>query len=91
MLVFAGLQLNDPDPILGCGIFNGRDVIICWEKQWNRHLFILGSLYFLLAIWLFPSEYYGIGTMDVDKPEVEQARESLGIFIASGICFWGIC
>ena len=25
--------------------------------------------------------------MDVDKPEVEQARESLGIFIASGICF----
>ena len=36
-------------------------------------------------VWIFPTAYYGVGQMSIERPEIEQARESLGVLIAAGI------
>ena len=86
MVVFALVQLNDPDPwrwIVAYG-WTACGCIVHFEplKRW-RVLF--GVLYILLGIWLFPSQFEGIGTMVATVPAIEQARESLGMIIAGGI------
>lgn len=86
VVVFACLQLNDPDPfgwivlygaIVVCGLFGSA-------KQ-NRLRTIMSVGYICLGIWLFPSSYSGLSEMSEAQPEIEQARESLGVLIAAGI------
>lgn len=90
MLVFAGLQLNDPDPLVWIVAYGLVAVgVFVANLQWNRHLLGLGLVYFVVAVWLFPAEYHGVGEMQTEIPEIEEARESLGLLIASGICFLG--
>lgn len=90
MLVFAALQLNDPDPIPWVMAYVVvASLIVVDGLRTRKYLLLLGVVYLFFAIWLFPSEYYGVGNMQEDIPEIEQARESLGILIAGGICLLG--
>jgi cell division protein FtsW (lipid II flippase) len=90
MLVFAGLQLNDPDPIPWVMAYVVvASLIVVDGIRTRKYLLLLGVAYLFFAIWLFPSEYYGVGNMQENIPEIEEARESLGILIAGGICLLG--
>ena len=88
MLGFASLQMNDPDPFVWiCSYTLVAIVSIFGTVNQNRWRIVLGMVYVLIAVWMFPEEYHGVGEMQEYRPEIEQARESLGIFIAGGICF----
>ena len=90
MLVFAGLQLNDPDPMPWVMAYVVVAYLVVVDgMRTHKYLLVLGVAYLLAAVWLFPSEYYGVGNMEDNIPEIEEARESLGILIASGICLLG--
>ena len=86
LVVFVYVQLNDPDPwgwvlLYGATVVSG---IFGSEKQ-NRLRIALSVGYLFLGVWLFPSSYYGLSEMNDMQPEIEQARESLGVMIAAGI------
>ena len=86
MLIFAGLQLNDPDPwrwVLLYGVVAISGLV--GSSAHNRGRIGISIAYVCLAYWRFPLEYHGIGEMSGSQPEIEQARESFGILIAAGI------
>ena len=86
MVVFAYLQLNDPDALrwgLVYGVVAGLGVFGTVHQNYVRYAISIG--YVALALWLFPDVYHGVGQMRVERPEIEQARESLGVLIAAGI------
>ena len=86
LLVFAGLQLNDPDPwswILLYGLVATLGVM--GSSTQNLLRIGVSVLYVCLAYWRFPTEYYGVGEMSEIQPEIEQAREAFGVLIAAGI------
>ena len=88
MLCFALLQMNDPDPFVWmCSYSLVAIVSVLGTASQNRWRIVLGMMYVLLALWMFPEEYHGVGEMNEYRPEIEQARESLGILMAGGICF----
>ncbi len=83
MVLFALVQLNDPDPWrwvfaygwTACGCFG-----LIKRSRW-----LFGVLYIFWGIWLFPNQFEGVGAMVDTVPAIEQARESLGMIIAGGI------
>ena len=86
MVLFACVQLNDPDPwgwILVYGIISMSGVFGSAKQNGLRMVISIG--YLILGIWLFPSTYYGLSEMTDTHPEIEQARESLGVMTAAGI------
>ncbi len=83
LLCFATVQLHDPDPLIWVIAYGVAAASVVWPDiylGWLRISF--GVLYLWAAIWLFPETYYGVGDMVVDRPEIEQARESLGMMMA---------
>jgi len=86
MMLFACVQLNDPDPwgwILAYGIISVSGLLGSAKQNGLRMMISVG--YLILGIWLFPSAYYGLSEMNDMHPEIEQARESFGVLIAAGI------
>ena len=51
----------------------------------NSGRVLISVVYLCVAWWRFPSSYHGIGEMNEFTPEIEQAREAIGLLIASGI------
>jgi hypothetical protein len=88
MVGFALLQLNDPDSFVWmCAYLFVALASVLGTAEHNRWRITLGALYVCVAVWIFPKDYYGVGEMEAFHPEIEQARESLGVLIAGGICF----
>ena len=86
LLVFAGLQLNDPDPWRWVFLYGLVSVLgVVGSSIQNPFRLGVSILYVMLAYWLFPTEYYGVGDMSEVQPEIEQAREAFGILLAAGI------
>ena len=86
LFVFAGLQLNDPDPwrwIVLYGLVATLGVM--GSSAQNTLRMGMSILYVCVAYWRFPTEYHGVGDMSEFQPEIEQAREAFGIIIAAGI------
>lgn len=83
-LIFAVLQYNDPDPEVWIAIY-GATAFICFAvfRGWIN-LIVKGILlvaYIIGAVYLWPGTFEGI-TLDMGyKPEIEEARESLGLII----------
>ena len=83
-LLFAYLQLNDPDAVLWIAIYMFpvfANIIVLLKKN-GRWLFATTALAALIyAIYLVPgySENYF---------DNEEARESFGLFIVAGYLFW---
>ena len=84
LLVFAGLQYNDPDP----GIWIAAYVVAAAFsfgaalKKFNRPILLLVAvIFFIASVAVWPVEFNGfIGKME-GNPGVEEARESLGLLI----------
>ncbi|MCH7689917.1 MAG: transmembrane 220 family protein, partial [candidate division Zixibacteria bacterium] len=85
-LAFAALQYNDPDPLiwfLAYGVITVVSFVYLKYSLPNWALIGLIMIYVITAIMLFPDEFGGVtGIMSDEHPEIEQARESLGL----GIC-----
>ena len=84
---FALLQLNDPDGLLWFVVY-GFVAFLHWQASkkifYTRLLLVLmgGSCVSVYLLW--PSEYQGVeGVMRTELPQIEQARESLGMLIVS--------
>ncbi len=91
LMCFAALQLNDPDPVLWVLAYGVAAVLTVLSFKNFVYLRIgMGLLYLVLAVWLFPETYYGVGEMVVEKPEVEQARESLGMMVSGILILCGV-
>ena len=88
-IISAALQYNDPDPWLWIGIYGLAGVLSFLFYNGRRNLALYGIpmlVYFAGAIYLWPEEYKGV-TMEMSyAPEIELARESLGLTIC-GLAF----
>lgn len=86
LLIFAGLQLNDPDPWRWVFLYGLLAVIgVVGSSVQNTYRIMVSVVYTCIAWWRFPVEYYGIGEMNEFRPEIEEAREAFGLLIAAGI------
>ena len=83
---FVLVQLNDPDawlwvliyvyPIFWT-VFPPQSSLTSDLVLWSGILYLLGGVY------LFPTKFMGLSDMKGAIPEIEEARESLGLLIAS--------
>ena len=86
-IVFAALQLNDPDPVRWIFAYLTA-ALLCFisiKGNLNRSFaFSAVALYSAAAVYQFPPSYHGVaGNMDLD-PNIELARESFGLLICAG-------
>lgn len=83
---FALVQLNDPDAWLWVLIYAYP---IFWtvfppQKSFSSNIVRWSAILYLLGgIYLFPTKFMGLSDMKDAIPEIEEARESLGLLIAS--------
>ena len=86
MVGFAFLQVNDPDALEWIIIYGIVAMFgVLGSARQNQIRWLLSIGYIGLAWWLFPNAYYGVGEMNIIRPEIEQAREGFGVLIAAGI------
>ena len=87
-VVFAALQYNDPDPIpwMFAYLFAAFMSYLAFKgKLVNYVAFVSASIYIMGAVYQWPPQYDGItGNMDAD-PNIELARESLGLIICAAV------
>ena len=86
-LFCALVQLNDPDPIFWFVTYILVS-LVHWEavhKRYYRRLSLLAALLsFAGFLWFWPDQYRGVaGVMKTDVPQIEEARESLGLLLIS--------
>ena len=97
--LFAGLQFNDPDPLIWLGVY-GLTAILCLLFSFGKtFLTATLALIFLCLLWattLLPSLFQWIqssnmneifGSMMDNKPYIEESRELMGLLIASAGLF----
>jgi hypothetical protein len=84
--LFAAFQYNDPDPYIWIMVymFVALLSVISIFRKLNPYLIVTTIIMYVSgAIYLWPDVYMGI-TMPMDyKPEIELARESLGLALAA--------
>ena len=86
LLIFAGLQFNDPDPWRWVLLYGLVAVLgMVGSATQNSGRVLISAVYLCASWWRFPATYHGIGEMVEFTPEIEQAREAIGLLIASGI------
>lgn len=85
-LISAALQYNDPDPFIWIGIYGFAAVLSLLFFRGFRNSILYGvslMVYLAGAIYLWPEVYKGV-VMDMSRaPEIELARESLGMAICA--------
>lgn len=80
--LFAVVQYNDPDPLVWMAIYMliaGVSVYSIFRPLGSFITIPLMLGYFIMAIYLWPDEYYGITMPMSYRVEIELARESLGL------------
>ena len=99
-IVFAAVQLNDPDPYVWVAIYGvvGLIFLVSILKTVSKSsvgFLILALLVYALTFipgfweWLNRPEKAEIfGEMIYDRPYIEQTREFLGLLIACGALFY---
>ncbi|GAB3203167.1 membrane-bound ClpP family serine protease [Pontibacter aydingkolensis] len=83
-LSFVAVQYNDPDPLVWMLIY-GFAAIICFLAAFNRAphtlLWITAILFITGGIYMWPEKYEGLSVGGGDIRNIEEARESLGLFL----------
>ena len=85
-VVFAALQLNDPDPGLWAPLYLVPATVTFLAARGRFPAVIGGGLavaYTVLAAWWWPARYDGLTGAMNPHTTVEEARESLGLLIAA--------
>ncbi len=89
-LISAGLQYNDPDPMLWVTIWSIAvvlSILFFFDKISSSVLFVVGAVCFIAFLILFPSNFQGFGLDDGDIKDVELAREAVGLLIIALVLF----
>lgn len=86
LIVFAFLQLNDPDPWVWTLTYLSAALLCLLALRHKLPLWLAGVsavLFLAGAVYQWPHIFKGVtGTMD-NNPEIELARESLGLIICA--------
>ncbi|WP_426058450.1 transmembrane 220 family protein [Hymenobacter sp. B1770] len=87
LVVFAALQLNDPDPALWVALYLVPAAVMAWVASgaavspwlpWGLTVVYVG-----LAIWWWPSRFDGVTGPMSPQTTVEEGREALGLLICA--------
>ena len=84
--LFAALQYNDPDPFVWILVymFVALLSVISVFRKLNPYLILASIIMYIAgAIYLWPDVYMGVTMPMSYKPEIELARESLGLCLAA--------
>lgn len=90
MLVFAALQINDPDPLIWIPFY----VIVAFLGYRRLRFtdepilfYMMALLYFVIALSYMPAAWEGVllDEMGMKTMNIENARESLGLGMAAVI------
>jgi len=84
--LFAAFQYNDPDPLVWILVYMFVAVlsVISIFRRLNQYLILTTIIMYASgAIYLWPDVYMGVTMPMSYKPEIELARESLGLGIAA--------
>lgn len=91
-LSFVVVQYNDPDPALWMVIY-GIASLLCFMAGFGRInpklLWAAALLFMVGGIWMWPVKYEGVSIGGGDINNIEEARESLGLFLCT-LAFAGI-
>lgn len=93
-ILSAAVQYNDPDPWVWIGLYL-VPAFLCYHKSKKKGerlmYFIVGLVYFLWAVELFPNQWEGLmfNELSMKTMNIELARESLGLGICA-VALW-IC
>jgi hypothetical protein len=85
-ILFALVQLNDPDPQIWVPIYLSAAVLcfLAYKRKLFRWVYALAFLgYAIGAFLLWPPVYQGIFFDMSRAPAIEEARESLGLTICA--------
>lgn len=88
LLLFAAFQYNDPDPEVWITIY-GIGALLCLlnMRKMRREVRVLSLVYIIasliFSVYNWPSEWLGFDQTDPPNINVEKARESCGLLIAS--------
>ena len=100
-ILFALVQLNDPDPMLWIAIYGFVSITCLLAARGKIYLYITLAFMVLCIVWaivLFPisiSDWWQLeeesASLKMKMPGVEEARESMGLLISAlvlGIVFF---
>jgi len=85
-VVFAALQLNDPDPLVWVPLYlvpAAATLAAAFHRLPAWLGWALAAAYVALAVWWWPARYDGLTGPMNPATTVEEGRESLGLFIAA--------
>ncbi|AYA36209.1 hypothetical protein D3Y59_03495 [Hymenobacter oligotrophus] len=86
LVVFAALQLNDPDPLLWVTLYLLPAATLAWAAARPLPRWVPGLLalaYLGLSAWWWPNRFDGVTGPMNPNTTVEDAREALGLLICA--------
>lgn len=94
-VVFAVLQLNDPDPEIWAPLYGyaaGISFLMFLGKMTNITWPLIGLIaYLITALIDWPSSFEGMeNAMTMMRPEIEEARETSGMLLSAAIMLFYI-
>ena len=88
LFAFAIMQANDPDYLIWIPVYMLPSVmclLAARKIEYPTVSLVICTLYSGAGIWLWPEEFSGMGTMTTLAPQVEEARESMGLLLSAAI------
>lgn len=84
-ICFAGVQYNDPDPLIWIPIYLYAVVlsVLYFRNKGNKVLFLISAVIYLAgAIYMWPEQWEGVALQNGMKTvNIEEGRESLGLAV----------
>ncbi len=84
--LFVVVQYNDPDPEVWMSIYGFAVIcsLLVFFNKINKMILVVAIVFYAAGcFYLFPPSFEGVGTSMKCTPNVELARESLGLLICS--------
>ncbi|MCX2741139.1 transmembrane 220 family protein [Pontibacter anaerobius] len=85
-LSFVVVQYNDPDPVIWMIIY-GAAALLCFLSAAGKApaplLWVAAVLFAVGGIYMWPERFEGVSIGGGDIKNIEEARESLGLFLAT--------
>jgi len=88
-LTFIALQYNAPDPLIWRDTYGVAALLsfaAAFNKENNKVLLAAIILFTLGGIYMWPAKYEGLRVGSGHIKNIEEARESLGLFLCSLSC-----
>lgn len=87
-LVFAGVQYNDPDPLIWYVIYGFAALVSLLYVAGRLPTWVAvtaGILFLVGGVFVWPAQFEGVTIGGGDIKNIEEGRESLGLFLTAVI------